>query len=87
MPISKIEVDEYECLRCGYKWINRINDKDGAVPDRCAKCKTTNNRFKPRKFMASSERKSVKELHHAKSFGDVDYCYLLLSASPFPGTS
>ena len=48
---------------------------------------TTNSRFKLRKFMASSERKSVKELHHAKSFGDVEYCYLLLSTSPFPGTS
>ncbi len=47
---------------------------------------TTHSRFKL-KFKASSERKSVKELHHAKSFGDVEYCYLLLSPSPRPGTS
>jgi hypothetical protein len=39
MPIQKIEVSEYECTRCGYKWINRINGHDGPVPQKCAKCK------------------------------------------------
>jgi hypothetical protein len=39
MPISKIEVNEYQCVRCEYKWINRVNGKDGPVPKRCAKCK------------------------------------------------
>jgi hypothetical protein len=39
MPIHKIEVLEYECVFCGYKWINRINGKDGLIPQRCAKCK------------------------------------------------
>jgi DNA-directed RNA polymerase subunit RPC12/RpoP len=39
MPIHKIQVLEYECQHCGYKWINRINGKDGAVPKNCAKCK------------------------------------------------
>jgi hypothetical protein len=39
MPIHKIEVSEFECVHCGYKWINRINGKDGLLPDRCAKCK------------------------------------------------
>ena len=39
MPIHKIEVSEYECAHCGYKWINRVNGKNGTVPQRCAKCK------------------------------------------------
>jgi hypothetical protein len=39
MPIQKIEVSEYECARCGYKWINRVNGQDGPIPQKCAKCK------------------------------------------------
>jgi len=31
MPIL-IQVNEYECINCGYKWINRVNGKDGPVP-------------------------------------------------------
>lgn len=42
MPIFKIKVNEYQCVKCGYKWINRINGKDGPIPDRCAKCKKCN---------------------------------------------
>ena len=42
MPVSKIQVNEYRCIKCGYKWINRVNGKDGPVPKRCAKCKTSN---------------------------------------------
>jgi hypothetical protein len=42
MPILKIEVPEYQCVHCGYKWINRINGKDGLIPKRCAKCKRQN---------------------------------------------
>jgi hypothetical protein len=42
MPIHKIEVSEYECSHCGYKWINRVNGKDGPMPQRCAKCKRPN---------------------------------------------
>lgn len=42
MPIVRVEVNEYHCVHCGYKWINRVNGKDGPVPDRCAKCKRTN---------------------------------------------
>ena len=30
---------EYECAKCTYRWINRINGKDGPKPTRCAKCK------------------------------------------------
>ena len=39
MPIAKIEVDEYECAKCGYKWISRINGINKPRPIRCAKCK------------------------------------------------
>ena len=39
MPIHTIETQEYECVHCGYKWVNRVNGKDGSIPQRCAKCK------------------------------------------------
>ena len=39
MPVERIQVSEYECVRCGYKWINRVNGHDGPVPQKCAKCK------------------------------------------------
>jgi hypothetical protein len=39
MGIARIEVNEYTCELCGYKWVNRINGKDGPIPKRCAKCK------------------------------------------------
>src|SRR5215212_784806 len=39
MGIARIEVNEYTCELCDYKWVNRINDKDGPIPKRCAKCK------------------------------------------------
>ena len=42
MPILKIHVNEYECINCGYKCINRVNGKDGPVPKRCPKCKGSN---------------------------------------------
>jgi hypothetical protein len=42
LTIREIKVNEYQCVKCGYKWINRINGKDGLVPDRCAKCKKRN---------------------------------------------
>jgi hypothetical protein len=28
MPIQRIEVSEYQCIHCSYKWINRANGKD-----------------------------------------------------------
>jgi hypothetical protein len=39
LPVSRIEVDEYECAFCGYKWISRVNGSDRPKPVRCAKCK------------------------------------------------
>jgi predicted Zn-ribbon and HTH transcriptional regulator len=42
MTIYVIRIKEYECAKCGYKWIDRINGKDGPIPERCAKCKRVN---------------------------------------------
>ena len=39
MPSRKVEITEYECAKCSYKWINRIN---GPKPKRCSKCKRSN---------------------------------------------
>jgi hypothetical protein len=39
MPVNIVEVKEYECIKCGYKWINHKDGHDGALPRRCAKCK------------------------------------------------
>ena len=41
-PISRIPVNEYECILCKYRWINRINGNDGPTPNRCSKCKARN---------------------------------------------
>lgn len=40
MSTQKIQVSEYTCGRCGYRWINRNNGKDELIPKRCAKCKS-----------------------------------------------
>lgn len=42
MPIHTVQISEYECGHCGWKWINRTNGKDGQVPLKCAKCKRLN---------------------------------------------
>jgi hypothetical protein len=39
MPTHEVLVNEYECIRCGYKWTNRVNGKEGKRPKRCGKCK------------------------------------------------
>lgn len=39
MPIRRVEVNEYECIKCSYKWVSRVNGQDRPKPIRCAKCK------------------------------------------------
>jgi len=39
MPCRKIEVTEYQCAKCAYKWINWIKGKEGPKPKRCSNCK------------------------------------------------
>lgn len=41
-PIHNIQTKEYECIWCGYKWINCFNGKDGPILSYCAKCKRSN---------------------------------------------
>ena len=51
---------------CKYKWINRINGKDGRIPDRCAKCKARNwneGRMAPEENDLSRRLRGVKELY------------------------
>lgn len=45
MPIHKVEVDVYECVRCHYKWTNWYDYRDGKgfrpglIPKKCSGCK------------------------------------------------
>lgn len=63
MPIQKIEVSEYQCAYCGYKWINRVNGKDGPLPERCAKCKRAywNEGKRPKKDFISPYEKGLRK--------------------------
>jgi hypothetical protein len=40
IPYQIVEVKEYQCSRCGYKWIARKNGVDKPTPKTCSKCKT-----------------------------------------------
>ena len=64
--ISRIEVNEYQCILCKYKWINRINGKDGQIPDRCAKCKAHNwneGRMTPEENGLRRRLRGMKQLY------------------------
>ena len=67
MPVHKIEVLEWGCAHCGYKWINRVNGKDGPMPQRCAKCKrpnwTTGYNKSPMTSQESGLRRRVQNLY------------------------
>jgi cytochrome c2 len=72
MTISRIEVNEYQCVKCGYKWINRVNGKEGPVPERCAKCKKHNwnsrkERITPEENGLRRRIKGMKQLHRYSS--------------------
>ena len=41
MPISKVEINVYECVWCGYKWTNWYDGKEGNTPKYCSSCKRT----------------------------------------------
>jgi hypothetical protein len=71
MPVSKIQVNEYHCIKCGYKWINRVNGKDGSIPTRCAKCKTSNwdrDAISPKENGLRRRIKGFKQLYKNASF-------------------
>lgn len=96
MPCHKIEVTEYECAKCTYKWINRINGKDGPKPIRCAKCK----RWDWEEGYLSNIEKRLRrdllriesvEISHPTMFGEIgfnsapaDLCTCFLNIYPRP---
>lgn len=68
MPMHDINVKEYECGHCGYKWINRVNGKNGPIPIKCAKCKRSNwndprQRIRPREAGLRRKIKGFFELY------------------------
>ena len=94
-PVIK-EVTEYECARCSYKWINRINGKDGRKPIRCAKCKRWDWE---EGYISISEKRLRRDLlriesvetTHTTMFGETriniaptDLCTSFLSIYPRP---
>ena len=72
MPITRIEINEYHCAQCGYKWVNRVNGKDGSVPNNCAKCKRTSwNGEMSRKEVGLRRRiKGYNELYSSGIYHD-----------------
>ena len=96
MPCHKIEVTEYECAKCTYKWINRINGQDGPKPIRCAKCKRWDWE---EGYMSTIEKRLRRDLlriesvetSHPTMFGErgfniapADLCASFLSIYPRP---
>ena len=56
---KRIQLDQLECLRCGYKWFPRVSH-DGRVdePKTCPKCRSPYwNKPVERKFVSESRKK------------------------------
>jgi len=70
MPIQKIEVSEYECVRCGYKWINRVNGHDGPVPQKCAKCKRLGWNGGKEELVSPTERGQRRQIKYFERLYD-----------------
>lgn len=96
MTIHKIEVSEYECIHCGYKWINRVNGKDGPVPKNCAKCKRlywngkqgydpiTANERSMRMRLHKFEGTLNRGLGHGTQYRPNELCEKFLNLNPRP---
>jgi hypothetical protein len=96
MPSRKVEVIEYECAKCSYKWIKRINGKEGPKPKRCAECKRSDWE---EGYLSSVEKQLRRDLlkieknqiKYVTVFGDTaffsiptDICGAFLSIWPRP---
>ncbi len=61
-----IEVTEYNCERCGYKWIARHNGQNKGEPNFCPKCKTRywnlERNKKDKGWKEIAQKQSVAEL-------------------------
>jgi hypothetical protein len=78
MPMAKVEVMEYECIKCCYKWINRVDGVDGPIPKRCSKCKKLNwNRrtTTPKEIGFRRRISSLKTIYEYQSFYWSDKIY------------
>jgi hypothetical protein len=68
MPIQRIEVSEYQCIHCNYKWINRVNGKDGPIPKKCARCKrpnwNTGNNMSPKEVGLRRRVQNLYSVYH-----------------------
>ncbi|MFL6345003.1 MAG: hypothetical protein ACJ71A_06115, partial [Nitrososphaeraceae archaeon] len=65
MPYQIIKTTEYECIRCGYKWITRKNGVDSnpnKLPRFCPFCKTSlwNQERSQRLYMSKHHRTKPK---------------------------
>ena len=76
MPIHTIQVSEYECVHCGYKWINRVNGQDRPMPKNCAKCKRFhwNGKGEGLGYNPITPRERGMRMKLYKFEGQRDYC-------------
>ena len=77
--MQKIEVTEYECAKCHYKWINRYNGKNNPTPKRCAKCK---NKFWNEGLMSGAEKEVRNRVRYY--IGGIDKSMEFLNVVPRP---
>ena len=71
MTISRIETNEYQCVLCKYRWINRIDGRDGHTPSRCAKCKARNwneGTMRPKENGLRRRLRGMKKLYEHVAF-------------------
>jgi len=67
MPEHKIKVIEYECSRCGWKWIARKNGKDKPRrPSFCPNCKTWMWDIERKNDMTTFNRCQIRRYAHEK---------------------
>lgn len=94
MPIHEIQLKEYECTWCGYKWINRVNGKDRPIPTRCASCKRRawekgyEDYITPEEEGLRRRIKNLEKLYHYESrYWPSGLCEEFLKIRPRPTTS
>jgi preprotein translocase subunit Sss1 len=79
MPTHNIQVIEYECTKCNYRWINRVNGKEQPKPKRCARCKRPGW---DEGWMSDEEKRLRRLLMLETQYTDT--CHRFLNISPRP---
>ena len=59
----KFEVEGYQCLRCGHKWVPRITSEEPRI---CPKCKSPYWNRSKRVKLATSEK--ITKTKHSEGF-------------------